>query len=145
MIGEDPNGVPNNLMPYMIQAAAGEREKLSIFGGDYATLDGTGVRDYIHVTDLAKGHRAALQKVLGSTGIDTYNLGTGVGYSVMDVISNFEKATGVKIPYEVAGRRKGDVPVCFADAGKAWRELGWKAERTIEEMCLDSWRWKNRK
>ncbi len=145
LIGEDPNGEPNNLMPYMLKVAAGEREKLSVFGGDYETPDGTGVRDYIHVADLARGHTAALGTVLESTGIKTYNLGTGVGYSVMDMISSFEKATGVKIPYEVTGRRNGDVPVCFADTGKARRELGWSAEKTLEEMCLDSWRWKSGK
>lgn len=140
-IGEDPNGIPNNLMPYITQVAVGKRERLNIFGDDYDTHDGTGVRDYIHVVDLAKGHIKALEKVLGSTGVDIYNLGTGVGYSVLDVVEAFEKATGEKIPYVITDRRPGDIATCYADPTKAYRELGWKAERDIEDMCRDAWRW----
>jgi UDP-glucose 4-epimerase len=142
-IGEDPNGIPNNLMPYITQVAVGKREKLSVFGADYDTHDGTGVRDYIHVVDLAKGHLKALKKVLGATGVEAYNLGTGMGYSVLDVVKNFEKATGQKIPYVIGERRAGDIATCYADATKAFKELGWKAEKSLEEMCGDSWRWQN--
>lgn len=140
-IGEDPNGIPNNLMPYITQVAVGKREYLNVFGNDYDTHDGTGVRDYIHVVDLAKGHIKALEKVLTGTGIDAINLGTGVGYSVLDVVKAFEKANGIKIPYRLTGRRPGDIGICFADPGKAWEVLGWKAERTLEDMCRDSWNW----
>ncbi|WP_129724219.1 UDP-glucose 4-epimerase GalE [Xylanivirga thermophila] len=140
-IGEDPNGIPNNLMPYITQVAAGKRKMLNIFGNDYDTPDGTGIRDYIHVVDLAKGHLKALQKVIESNGIDAYNLGTGIGYSVLDVVKAFEKATGKEIPYVMADRRAGDIASCYADPSKAYRELGWKAEKDIYDMCKDAWRW----
>lgn len=140
-IGEDPNGIPNNLMPYITQVAVGKREHLSVFGDDYDTPDGTGVRDYIHVVDLAKGHLKALNRVLETEEIEAYNLGTGVGYSVLDVVNNFEKATGQKVPYEIVDRRPGDIGTCFSDATKAAKELDWKAEFTLEEMCRDSWKW----
>ncbi|MER2040593.1 UDP-glucose 4-epimerase GalE [Desemzia incerta] len=140
-IGEDPNGIPNNLMPYITQVAVGKREHLSVFGDDYDTPDGTGVRDYIHVVDLAKGHLKAVNKVLETERIEAYNLGTGVGYSVLDVVDNFEKATGQKVPYEIVDRRPGDIASFFADASKAAKELDWKAEFTLEEMCRDSWKW----
>ncbi|MEH7537861.1 UDP-glucose 4-epimerase GalE, partial [Bacillus toyonensis] len=140
-IGEDPNGIPNNLMPYVTQVAVGKLKELNIFGNDYPTKDGTGVRDYIHVVDLAKGHVKALEKVLETTGIDAYNLGTGKGYSVLEMVNAFEKVSGKKIPYKIIGRRPGDVAICFADVSKAKRELGWEAEYGLEEMCLDSWRW----
>lgn len=140
-IGEDPNGIPNNLMPYITQVAVGKREKLNVFGNDYDTHDGTGVRDYIHVVDLAKGHLKALEKIMSTKGIDAYNLGTGVGYSVLDVVKNFEKATGQKIPYVITKRRPGDIDKCYADPTKAYKELGWKAEKSLEDMCRDSWNW----
>ncbi|HDR8184808.1 TPA: UDP-glucose 4-epimerase GalE [Bacillus thuringiensis] len=140
-IGEDPNGIPNNLMPYVTQVAVGKLKELNIFGNDYPTKDGTGVRDYIHVVDLAKGHVKALEKVLETKGIEAYNLGTGKGYSVLEMIKAFEEVSGKKIPYKVIGRRPGDVAVCFADVSKAKRELGWEAEHGLEEMCVDSWRW----
>ncbi|MDJ1474594.1 UDP-glucose 4-epimerase GalE [Bacillus sp. LS15-K4] len=140
-IGEDPNGIPNNLMPYVTQVAVGKLKELNIFGNDYPTKDGTGVRDYIHVVDLAKGHVKALEKVLETKGIEAYNLGTGKGYSVLEMIKAFEEVSGKKIPYKVIGRRPGDVAVCFADVSKAKRELGWVAEYGLEEMCVDSWRW----
>ncbi|USK97045.1 UDP-glucose 4-epimerase GalE [Bacillus tropicus] len=140
-IGEDPNGVPNNLMPYVTQVAVGKLKELNIFGNDYPTKDGTGVRDYIHVVDLAKGHVKALEKVLKTKGIEAYNLGTGKGYSVLEMVKAFEKVSGKKIPYKVIGRRPGDVAICFADVSKAKRELGWEAEYGLEEMCVDSWRW----
>ncbi|HDR7715656.1 UDP-glucose 4-epimerase GalE [Bacillus albus] len=140
-IGEDPNGIPNNLMPYVTQVAVGKLKELNIFGNDYPTKDGTGVRDYIHVVDLAKGHVKALEKVLGTKGIEAYNLGTGKGYSVLEMVKAFEKVSGKKIPYKVIGRRPGDVAICFADVSKAKRELGWEAEYGLEEMCIDSWRW----
>jgi len=140
-IGEDPNGIPNNLMPYITQVAVGKLEKLTIYGDDYDTNDGTGVRDYIHVVDLAKGHLKALEKIETDTGIDAFNLGTGIGYSVLDVVNSFEKATGIKIPYTIAARRPGDIGTCFADANKALDELDWKAEYSLEEMCRDSWNW----
>ncbi|MBQ9912964.1 MAG: UDP-glucose 4-epimerase GalE [Clostridia bacterium] len=142
-IGEDPNGIPNNLMPFITQVAIGKRECLSVFGSDYDTHDGTGVRDYIHVVDLAAGHVKALQRVLSKNGLDVYNLGTGTGYSVLDVVKAFEKASGVKINYKIVDRRPGDVAVCYSDPSKAYEELGWKAERGIEEMCADSWRWQS--
>ncbi|MCH4571023.1 UDP-glucose 4-epimerase GalE [Bacillus sp. ES1-5] len=140
-IGEDPNGIPNNLMPYVTQVAVGKLKELNIFGNDYPTKDGTGVRDYIHVVDLAKGHVKALEKVLETKGIEAYNLGTGKGYSVLEMIKAFEEVSGKKIPYKVIGRRPGDIAVCFADVSKAKRELGWEAEYGLEEMCVDSWRW----
>ena len=142
-IGEDPNGIPNNLMPFITQVAIGKRECLSVFGSDYDTHDGTGVRDYIHVVDLAAGHVKALQRVLGKSGLDVYNLGTGTGYSVLDVVKAFEKASGVKINYKIVDRRPGDVAVCYSDPTKAYEELGWKAERGIDEMCADSWSWQS--
>ncbi len=140
-IGEDPNGIPNNLMPYITQVAAGKREKLYVFGNDYDTHDGTGIRDYIHVVDLAKGHLKALEKIMSSKGIDVYNLGTGVGYSVLDVIKCFEKVIGQKVPYVITGRRLGDIDKCYADPSKAYIELGWKAEKNLEDMCRDAWNW----
>lgn len=139
LIGEDPNGIPNNLMPYIAQVAAGKLECLSVFGNDYPTADGTGVRDYIHVVDLAKGHIKAVEKVLSDTGVDAYNLGTGIGYSVLDVVHAFEKANGVKVNYKIAPRRPGDIAVCFADPQKAKDILGWQAQFGIEDMCRDSW------
>ncbi|GMQ58306.1 UDP-glucose 4-epimerase GalE [Vallitalea sediminicola] len=142
-IGEDPNGIPNNLMPYITQVAIGKRKELSVFGNDYNTHDGTGVRDYIHVVDLASGHLKALNKIIGMKDIEAYNLGTGTGYSVLDVINNFEKATNVKVPYKIIERRPGDIGTCYADASKAYKELGWKAEKSLEDMCRDSWRWQN--
>ena len=142
-IGEDPNGIPNNLMPFITQVAIGKRPYLSIFGNDYDTPDGTGVRDYIHVVDLALGHVKAVEKVEGSFGCSVYNLGTGVGYSVLDVVKAFEKASGIKINYKIAPRRPGDIAICYSDPTKAQLELGWKAERGIEEMCADSWHWQS--
>ena len=142
-IGEDPNGVPNNLMPYITQVAIGKRPCLSVYGSDYDTHDGTGVRDYIHVVDLALGHVKALGRVLSRSGLDVYNLGTGTGYSVLDVVKAFEKASGVTINYQIADRRPGDIATCYSDPSKAYEELGWKAERGIEEMCEDSWRWQS--
>ncbi len=140
-IGENPKGIPNNLMPYITQVAVGKREKLMVFGDDYDTPDGTGVRDYIHVEDLATGHVKALKRLENAEGVHTYNLGTGTGYSVLDVVSAFENATGIKINHEIAERRSGDIAECFADPSKALEELSWKAEKTLEEMCRDSWRW----
>jgi UDP-glucose 4-epimerase len=140
-IGEDPQGIPNNLMPYLTQVAVGKREKLFVFGDDYATHDGTGVRDYLHVVDLAKGHLRALEKVQVMTGVEAYNLGTGVGYSVLDVLYSFMEVTGQEIPYIITERRPGDIAQCYADPTKALQELGWKAEKNLIEMCRDSWRW----
>jgi UDP-glucose 4-epimerase len=140
-IGEDPQGIPNNLMPYITQVAAGRREKLSIFGNDYDTVDGTGVRDYIHVVDLAMGHVKALDALIHLTGSHVYNLGTGNGTSVLELVQAFQQATGQPIPYEISARRPGDVATCFADSSKAERELNWKAVRGIVEMCRDSWKW----
>lgn len=140
-IGEDPNDIPNNLMPYITQVAVGKREKLSVFGSDYDTPDGTGVRDYIHVVDLAKGHIRALESVLKTTGINAYNLGTGVGYSVLDVVKAFEKANNVEIPYELVDRRPGDIGTSYADVSKADNELNWQAAYGLEDMCRDSWNW----
>lgn len=140
-MGEAPNGIPNNLMPYITQVAIGKRDHLSVFGNDYDTPDGTCVRDYIHVVDLALGHVKAVQKVEGEKGIFIYNLGTGKGYSVLDVVNAFKKASGIDIKYEIVARRAGDLAVCYSDPSKAYKELGWKAERDIEEMCEDSWRW----
>ena len=142
-IGEDPNGIPNNLMPYITQVAVGKLKELRVFGNDYPTVDGTGVRDYIHVVDLAIGHVKALEKVMNTTGVEAYNLGTGRGYSVLELVSAFEKVTGIKIPYKIVGRRPGDVAICYADPTKAKEELGWVATRGIEEMCRDAWRWQS--
>ena len=141
LIGENPNGIPNNLMPYVTQVAVGKREKLTVFGNDYNTHDGTGVRDYIHVVDLAKGHVCAIKKLAENCGLKTYNLGTGIGYSVLDIVKNFEEATGVKVPYVIGARRPGDIDACYSSAALAEKELGWKAENGIREMCEDSWRW----
>lgn len=142
-MGEDPNGIPNNLMPYITQVAIGKLDHLNVFGDDYDTPDGTGVRDYIHVVDLALGHIKAVEKVEGEDGLFIYNLGTGVGYSVLDVVKAFEKASGKKIPYVIGPRRDGDIATCYSDPSKALKELGWKAERGIEEMCEDSLRWQS--
>ena len=144
LIGEDPKGIPNNLMPYITQVAVGKREKLSVFGNDYKTHDGTGVRDYIHVSDLAAGHVSALKKIRENVGLAIYNLGTGVGYSVLDVVHAFEKANGIRIPYEIAKRRPGDVDANYSDPAKAWKELGWKTEKTLEDMCRDAWNWQKK-
>jgi len=140
-IGEDPNGVPNNLMPYVTQVAVGKREKLYIFGNDYDTHDGTGVRDYIHVVDLVKGHIKALEYLEKNTGVEAFNLGTGTGYSVLDLIEAFEKTNNVMIPYEFTDRRPGDIAVCYANPEKANRLLNWKTEYDIQKMCQDAWRW----
>lgn len=140
-IGEDPNGIPNNLMPYITQVAVGKREKLNVFGNDYDTVDGTGVRDYIHVVDLAKGHLKAVEKVLATEQIEAYNLGTGRGYSVLDVVNNFEKATEKNILYSIVDRRAGDIAIYYSNPSKADTELGWKATLNLEDMCRDSWRW----
>ena len=140
-IGEDPNGIPNNLVPYITQVAVGKRDFVRVFGDDYDTPDGTGVRDYIHVVDLAIGHLKALEKLAGKPGVVTYNLGTGNGYSVLDMIHSFEKAAGKEIPYQIVERRPGDIATCYADPAKARDELHWTAERGLEEMCEDSWRW----
>ncbi len=140
-IGEDPKGIPNNLMPYITQVAVGKRPELSVFGDDYDTHDGTGVRDYIHVVDLALGHVSALSKIDEKCGLFVCNLGTGVGYSVLDVVKAFEKANGVKIPYVIKPRRDGDIATCYSDPSKALREMGWKTKYDIVDMCADSWRW----
>ncbi|MFA6877575.1 MAG: UDP-glucose 4-epimerase GalE [Fusobacterium sp.] len=142
-IGEEPNGIPNNLMPYITKVAIGKLEKLSVFGDDYATHDGTGVRDYIHVEDLAAGHLKALTKLRSNSGLVTYNLGTGKGYSVLDMVKAFSKACGKEIPYSIAGRRAGDIAMCYADSNKAKKELGWEAKYDLDRMCEDSWRWQN--
>lgn len=139
LIGEDPNGIPNNLMPYIAQVAAKKLEILSVFGDDYNTPDGTGVRDYIHVVDLARGHIKAVEKVLGSTGVDAYNLGTGHGYSVLDMVKAFSEVNGVAVPYKIAPRRPGDIAECYADPTKAKEVLGWQAEFGLEKMCRDAW------
>ncbi len=140
-IGEDPHGIPNNLMPFIAQVAVGRRERLQVFGDDYPTPDGTGVRDYIHVVDLARGHLAALRRMPKVQGCIAYNLGTGRGYSVLEMIAAFERASGRAVPYEIVARRPGDVAASYADAGSAQRDLPWKAERGIDEMCADAWRW----
>ncbi|MBE7040116.1 MAG: UDP-glucose 4-epimerase GalE [Ruminococcaceae bacterium] len=139
LIGEDPNGIPNNLMPYIAQVAAGKLKELSVFGDDYDTKDGTGVRDYIHVVDLADGHLKALSKVLSSNGVDAYNLGTGNGYSVLEIVRTFENVNGVKVPYKIANRRPGDIATCYANPKKAKEILGWEAKLGLEEMCRDAW------
>lgn len=141
LIGEAPNGIPNNLMPYIMQVAAGILPQLSVFGGDYPTPDGTGVRDYIHVVDLAKGHVAALHYALQHKGIEAVNLGTGRGYSVLDIVRAFERVNGVKVPYRIAPRRPGDLATCYAATEKAKELLGWQAEKDIDDMCRDAWRW----
>ena len=140
-IGEDPRGIPNNLMPYISQVAVGRREKLSVFGNDYDTHDGTGVRDYIHVVDLAKGHVAAVKYVLSNPGCDVFNLGTGTGYSVLDMVKSFEAVNGVAVPYVITERRPGDLATCYADPAKSAEKLGWKAEKNLDDMCRDTWRW----
>lgn len=142
-IGEDPNGIPNNLFPYITQVAVGKLPHLNVFGDDYPTPDGTGVRDYIHVVDLAKGHVKALERFEDDPGVVTYNLGTGRGYSVLEMVAAFEKVTGKKVAFHIAQRRAGDIPACYADPARALRELGWKAEKGIEEMCADAWRWQS--
>ena len=139
LIGERPNGIPNNVMPYIVKVATGEYEKLTVFGNDYPTPDGTGIRDYIHVVDLAQGHLKALDKIREEKGVKIYNLGTGHGYSVLDLVQNFEKTNNIKVNYVIGARRPGDIPACYADASKAEKELGWKAEKNIEDMCKDTW------
>ena len=142
-IGEEPNGIPNNLMPYITKVAIGSLKELSVFGDDYPTHDGTGVRDYIHVVDLARGHVKALDKLSENPGLVTYNLGTGNGYSVLDLVKAFSKASNREVPYKIAERRAGDIAMCYADPSKAEVELGWKAEYGIDDMCQDSWRWQS--
>ena len=141
MIGEDPKGIPNNLLPYITQVASGKRECLSIFGNDYNTPDGTGVRDYIHVVDLAKAHLKAIERAETITGIEYFNVGTGIGYSVLDIVNAYEKATGIKINYKIVDRRPGDIDECYANPTKAYEVLGWRAENNIEDMCRDSYNW----
>lgn len=141
LIGENPNGIPNNLMPYITQVAVGKLKELGVFGDDYDTPDGTGVRDYIHVVDLANGHVKALDKLKENAGLGIYNLGTGTGYSVLDIVKNFEAATGMKVPYAIKPRRPGDIATCYSDAAKAKEELGWTAQFGIKEMCADAWNW----
>ena len=143
MIGEDPKGIPNNLVPYVAQVAVGKRPCLGVFGNDYDTPDGTGVRDYIHVVDLAAGHVKAIEKLRENPGVEVYNLGTGIGYSVLQVVAAFEKACGHAIPYEIKPRREGDIATCYCDPQKAKEDLGWEAKYGIEEMCEDSWRWQS--
>lgn len=142
-LGEDPKGIPNNLMPYISQVAVGKLKSLSVFGNDYGTEDGTGVRDYIHVVDLAIGHVKSLDRLDQKSGLVTYNLGTGNGHSVLQMISAFEKASGVKIPFEIKPRRQGDAAACFASSERAQQELGWSAQRDIDDMCIDTWRWQS--
>lgn len=143
-IGEDPNGIPNNLMPYITQVAAGRLESLGVFGNDYPTHDGTGVRDYIHVVDLAKGHVKAIDYSAEHKGTEIFNLGTGTGYSVLDIVKAFSKVNNIEIPYEIKPRRSGDIAECYADASKAEKMLGWTAEKNLEEMCRDSWNWQSK-
>ena len=142
-IGELPNGIPNNLMPYITQVAVGKLKQLSVFGNDYPTHDGTGVRDYIHVVDLAKGHVAAVKYAANNKGAEVFNLGTGIGYSVLDIVKAFKEANGIDIPYVITDRRPGDVAECYADPKKAFEGLGWKAEKNLADMCRDSWRWQS--
>lgn len=142
-IGEDPNGIPNNLFPYVTQVAVGRMPRVAVFGNDYATADGTGIRDYIHVVDLARGHLQALQKLRSCPGVLTYNLGTGRGYSVLEVIAAFEKAIGRPVPYEITARRAGDAAISYADPTKARDELGWSSQRDLADMCQDAWRWQS--
>ncbi len=141
LMGEDPKGVPNNLMPYISQVAVGRRDHLNVFGNDYDTPDGTGVRDYIHVVDLAKGHVAAISYVCNHTGTEAFNLGTGTGYSVLDMVKAFEKVNDVPVPYEITARRPGDLATCYADPAKSKEQLGWVAEKNLEDMCRDTWNW----
>ena len=143
-IGEDPRGVPNNLMPYITQVAVGRREQLSVFGNDYDTPDGTGVRDYIHVVDLARGHVAAVKYVVDNKGCEVFNLGTGTGYSVLDMVHTFIDVNRVAVPYKIVERRPGDIAVCYADPAKSAEKLGWKAEKTLADMCRDSWNWQSK-
>ena len=143
-IGEDPRGIPNNLMPYITQVAIGRREFLSIYGNDYDTHDGTGVRDYIHVVDLAKGHVAAVKYSVANQGCDVFNLGTGTGYSVLDMVKAFNEANGLDLPYKIVDRRPGDLATCYAEPGKSAEKLGWKAEKTLVDMCRDSWNWQSK-
>ena len=140
-IGEDPRGIPNNLMPYITQVAIGRREYLSVYGNDYDTHDGTGVRDYIHVVDLAKGHVAAVKYADGNLGCEVFNLGTGTGYSVLDMVKAFNEANGLDLPYKIVDRRPGDIATCYADPAKSASVLGWKAEKNLQDMCRDSWNW----
>lgn len=144
LIGEDPKGIPNNLLPYVTQVAIGKLKELSVFGNDYPTPDGTGVRDYIHVVDLARGHVAAIGKIKEAPGVVIYNLGTGKGYSVLDVVHAFEKANDIKVPYVIKPRRDGDIATCYSDASKAKKELGWTAQYDIEDMCRDAWNWQKK-
>ncbi len=143
LIGEDPKGIPNNLLPYISQVAVGKLSSVNIYGNDYDTPDGTGVRDYIHVVDLARGHVAALNKLFSDSGLVVYNLGTGQGYSVLDMIHAYEKASNKTIPYQITARRPGDIAACYADPSKAKEELGWQAKHALEDMCRDSWRWQS--
>ena len=143
-IGEDPRGIPNNLMPYITQVAVGRREMLSVYGNDYDTHDGTGVRDYIHVVDLAKGHVAAVKYALGNTGCEVFNLGTGTGYSVLDMVNTFRDVNNVALPYKIVERRPGDIATCYADPTKSREVLGWTAEKTLADMCRDSWNWQSK-
>ncbi len=143
-IGEDPRGIPNNLMPFITQVAVGRRPELSVFGDDYDTPDGTGVRDYIHVVDLAKGHVAAMAYVLQNRGCEVFNLGTGTGYSVLDMVRTFVRENGVQVPYQIAPRRPGDIATCYADPSKSREKLGWTAEKTLEDMCRDAWNWQSK-
>ena len=143
LIGEDPNGIPNNLLPYITQVASGKRDYLRVYGNDYPTHDGTGVRDYIHVVDLAKAHLSALELAMQKEGIEYFNIGTGKGYSVLDVVHAFEKATGKPLPYQIVGRRPGDIATCYADPSKAEKVLGWKAQFDINRMCEDAYRWQS--
>lgn len=144
LIGEAPNGIPNNLMPYISQVAIGKRERLSVYGNDYPTHDGTGVRDYIHVVDLARGHVAAIRYAAEHKGTEIVNLGTGVGYSVLDIVKSFERVNGITIPYVITERRPGDIAECYANPDKAYRLLGWKAEKNIDDMCRDTWNWQKK-
>jgi UDP-glucose 4-epimerase len=144
LIGESPSGIPNNLMPYISQVSVGKLEELQVFGNDYPTTDGTGVRDYIHVVDLARGHLAALNKIAKSPGLEIYNLGTGEGYSVLELVSAFEKASGKEVPFKIVNRRPGDIAICYADPTKSNQELGWAAEFGLDRMCTDAWRWQSK-
>ena len=144
LIGEDPRGIPNNLMPYISQVAIGRRECLSVFGNDYDTHDGTGVRDYIHVVDLARGHVAAIDYMRTHKGENVFNLGTGTGYSVLDMVKAFERVSGQKVPYKIVERRPGDLGVVYADPARSAEELGWKAEHNLDDMCRDTWNWQSK-
>ena len=143
-LGENPNGIPNNLLPYVTQVAVGKLKEVQVFGNDYPTPDGTGVRDYIHVMDLARGHVAAMKKLAPNSGLNIYNLGTGQGYSVLEIITNMENVVGHQIPYRIVSRRPGDIASCYADPSKAKEELGWQAAFSIKEMCQDAWRWQSK-